>query len=274
MFWDFLSLTPESIHQVTILFSDRGTPRTLPPHERLQQPHLHVVQRRTASTSGSSYHFKTEQGIQNFTRRGGRAMRGSDPDHATRDLLEAIARGEYPSWRLEMQIMTARAGRNLPLRPFDITKVWPHADYPPIDDRPHGAEPQSGELLRRGGAVGLLPRQLRPRHRAFAGQDAAGAALQLPRHAPPPARRRTTTCCRSTRPRRPMNSYQRDGAMRSDGNGGGGPELLAEQLRRSRARSHALATPGHRRFRPGDTPRLRARRRRLRAGRAPCTARS
>jgi catalase len=78
------------------------------------------------------YHFKTEQGIQNLTRDEATEMKGKDPDHATRDLFEAIERGEHPSWRLEMQIMTPELAAKYWFDPFDITKVWFHADFPPI----------------------------------------------------------------------------------------------------------------------------------------------
>ena len=78
------------------------------------------------------YHFKTEQGIQNLTRDEATEMKGNDPDHATRDLFDAIERGEYPSWRLEMQIMTPEETEKYRFDPFDITKVWFHGDVPPI----------------------------------------------------------------------------------------------------------------------------------------------
>jgi len=78
------------------------------------------------------YHFKTEQGIQNLTRDEATELKGKDPDHATRDLNDAIERGEYPSWRLEIQIMTPEQANEYRFDPFDITKVWFHADYPPM----------------------------------------------------------------------------------------------------------------------------------------------
>jgi len=131
MFWDFLSLTPESIHQVTILFSDRGTPRTF---RNMNGYSSHTF--KWYNDKGDYYwvqsHFKTEQGIDNLTRDEATEMKGKDPDHAVRDLHEAIERGDYPSWRLEMQIMTPEEAAKYRFDPFDITKVWFHADYPPI----------------------------------------------------------------------------------------------------------------------------------------------
>ena len=131
MFWDFLSLTPESIHQVTILFSDRGTPWS---HRHMNgySSHTYMWYNKKCEHYWVQYHFKTEQGIKNFTRQEAQEMAGKDPDHATRDLFQAIARKEYPSWRLEVQIMPPEDAKHYRFDPFDITKVWPHADYPPI----------------------------------------------------------------------------------------------------------------------------------------------
>ncbi len=105
MFWDFLSLTPESIHQVTILFSDRGTPKTYR-HMNGYSSHTFKWYNDKGEYFWVQYHFKTEQGIQNLTRDEATRLKGDDPDHATRDLHDAIERGEFPSWKLEMQIMT------------------------------------------------------------------------------------------------------------------------------------------------------------------------
>lgn len=79
------------------------------------------------------YHFKTDQGIKNLTRQEAEIMRAKDPDHATRDLYEAIKRGDYPSWTLQMQIMTPEQAKDYRFDILDITKVWPHADFPPIE---------------------------------------------------------------------------------------------------------------------------------------------
>ncbi|HUU39026.1 MAG TPA: catalase, partial [Candidatus Desulfaltia sp.] len=131
MFWDFLSLTPESIHQVTILFSDRGTPRTFR-HMNGYSSHTYKWYNDKGEYFWVKYHFKTEQGIQNLTRQEAEVMKGKDPDHATRDLSEAIKKGDHPAWRLEVQIMTAEQAADYRFDPFDLTKVWPHADFPPI----------------------------------------------------------------------------------------------------------------------------------------------
>jgi len=131
MFWDFLSLTPESVHQTTILFSDRGTPKTYR-HMNGYSSHTYMWYNADGDYLWVKYHFKTEQGIQNLTREEADVLKGTDPDHATRDLFEAIERGEGPSWRVEVQIMTPEQAENYRFDPFDITKVWPHDDVPPI----------------------------------------------------------------------------------------------------------------------------------------------
>jgi len=131
MQWDFWSLSPESAHQVTILMSDRGTPRTW--------RHMHAFSSSTYMWENAKgekfwvkYHFKTEQGVQNMTDAEAKAMRANDLDCHRRDLSEAISRRDYPSWRLEMQIMPLKDAAKYHFNPFDITKVWPHKDYPTI----------------------------------------------------------------------------------------------------------------------------------------------
>ena len=131
MFWDFLSLTPESVHQVTILFSDRGTPCTFR-HMNGYSSHTFKWYNAKGEYYWVQYHFKTEQGIWNLTRDEATELKGKDPDHATRDLHDAIEKGEYPSWRLEVQIMTPEQANEYRFDPFDITKVWFHADYSPV----------------------------------------------------------------------------------------------------------------------------------------------
>ncbi|MFC1781315.1 catalase [Planctomycetota bacterium] len=132
MFWDFLSLTPESIHQVTILFSDRGTPETYR-NMNGYSSHTYKWYNKKGEYFWVQYHFKTDQGIKNLTREQAKKMAGEDPDHATRDLYNSIEKGEYPSWTLKMQIMTPEQAKDYRFDIFDITKVWPHGDFPPIE---------------------------------------------------------------------------------------------------------------------------------------------
>ncbi len=131
MQWDFWTLSPESAHQVTVLMSDRGTPQSW--------RHMHGFSSDTYMWENASgekfwvkYHFRTEQGIQNMTGADARAMRAEDLDYHRRDLWDAVARGDKPSWRLEMQIMPIAEAASYRFNPFDVTKVWPHQDYPLI----------------------------------------------------------------------------------------------------------------------------------------------
>lgn len=130
--WDFWSLNPESLHQVTILMSDRGTP--------YGYRHMHGFSSHTFSFINAQnerhyvkFHFLTKQGIKNFTDAEAAAMKSQDPDFAQRDLLDNIDAGNFPRWDMKIQVMTEAESRTYHINPFDLTKVWPHGDYPLID---------------------------------------------------------------------------------------------------------------------------------------------
>ncbi|MGH9094822.1 MAG: catalase, partial [Acidimicrobiales bacterium] len=129
MQWDFWTLSPESAHQVAILMSDRGTPRTL---RNMNGYSSHTFS--TVNAKGErfwvKYHFKTEQGIDNFTDAEAAAMTAEDPDFHRRDLRRAIDSGDAPEWRVEVQVMPFADAADYRFNPFDLTKVWPHSDYP------------------------------------------------------------------------------------------------------------------------------------------------
>jgi catalase len=131
MQWDFWTLRPESAHQVTVLFSDRGTPRT---HRNMNgySSHTYSWMNAAGERYWVKYHFKTVQGIENLTNDEAGAIAAADPDYHRRDLWNAIERGDAPEWRLEMQIMPFEDAADYRFNPFDLTKVWPHEDYPPI----------------------------------------------------------------------------------------------------------------------------------------------
>jgi catalase len=131
MQWDFWTLSPESAHQVTWLMGDRGTPRTYR-HMNGYGSSTYQWENAAGKKFWVKYHFETEQGIQNFTDAEAKAMRAEDLDYHRRDLFEAIARKDYPVWRLEMQIMPYEDAADYHFNPFDLTKVWPHRDYPTI----------------------------------------------------------------------------------------------------------------------------------------------
>jgi catalase len=131
MQWDFWTLTPASAHQVTILMSDRGIPRTYR-NMNGYSSHTYSWINAAGERFWVKYHFKTVQGVENFALDEAAAVAGSDPDFHRRDLWESIASGDAPEWRLEMQIMPFEDAADYRFNPFDLTKVWPHADYPPI----------------------------------------------------------------------------------------------------------------------------------------------
>lgn len=229
MFWDFLSLTPESIHQVTILFSDRGTPKTYR-HMNGYSSHTFKWYNRKAEVYWVQYHFKTFQGIQNLTRQEATHLAGEDPNHATTDLYNAIAKGDFPSWRVCVQIMPAEDAKTYRWNIFDITKVWPHKDYPLIEigrmtlnrnPENYFAEVEQSAFNPGSFVPGIGPspdKMLQARVISY--HDAhlyrLGPNYQLlPVNAP--------KACKAA-------NYQRDGYMRLDDNAGGGPNYWPNSM--------------------------------------------
>jgi catalase len=132
MMWDFWSLNPESLHQVMILMSDRGTPHGHRHMDGFGSHTFSLINDKNESV-WVKFHFKTQQGIKNFTNDEAVHMKGVDPDFSQRDLVDAIDRKEFPKWAMKIQVMTQEQAKELPFNPFDLTKVWPHADFPLID---------------------------------------------------------------------------------------------------------------------------------------------
>jgi catalase len=132
MMWDFWSLNPESLHQVLILMSDRGTPYSYR-HMHGFGSHTFSMINKENESVWVKFHFITQTGIKNFTGAEANEMRGVDPDHAQRDLVEAIERKEFPKWDMKIQVMTPEQAKAFQFNPFDLTKIWPHADFPMID---------------------------------------------------------------------------------------------------------------------------------------------
>jgi catalase len=132
MQWDFWTLLPETSHQVTWLMGDRGIPRTWR-HMNGYSSHTYMWVNAEGVKYWVKYHFKTNQGIEFLTQEEADRLVSSDPDHHTRDLFDSIKRGDYPSWTLKMQIMPFEEAKTYRFNPFDLTKVWPHSDYPLIE---------------------------------------------------------------------------------------------------------------------------------------------
>ena len=130
--WDFWSLSPESLHQVTILFSDRGLPRGYR-HINGYGSHTYSFINAAGERFWVKFHFKTRQGIECLTNREAEAIVAKDRESSQRDLYEAIEQGDFPRWKVQVQIMPELEAETYHIHPFDVTKVWPHGDYPVMD---------------------------------------------------------------------------------------------------------------------------------------------
>jgi catalase len=263
MQWDFWTLSPESAHQVTILMSDRGTPRTLR-HQNGYGSHTYSWRNAVGERFWVKYHFKTVRGIENFTLDEADAMVSEDPDFHRRDLYHAIAAGNAPEWRLELQIMPFAAAADYRFNPFDVTKVWPHAD-PADHDRPPGARPQPANHFAESRAG--RGRALEPGagDRPEPGQDADGPHALLPRQSPAPNRANYEQLPINA-PKSPVNSYNKDGAMTY--RHAGSQPVYAPTPPSAREQTRARHNPraAWRRGRSADTQTSNTPRRRLRPG--------
>ena len=216
--WDFWTLLPEALHQVTIVMSDRGIPRSY--------RHMHGFGSHTFSFINAAnerfwvkFHFVTEQGIQNLTDAEAADVVGQDRESHQRDLVAAIDRGEFPRWKLKVQVMPERDAGTYPINPFDLTKVWPHKDHPLIDvgvmELDRNAENYFAEVEQ----LAFNPAQVVPgisfspdkmlQGRLFSYGDAQRYRLGVNHHQIP-----------VNAPRCPVHSYHRDGSMRVDRNAG------------------------------------------------------
>ena len=224
MMWDFWSLNPESLHQVTILMSDRGAPYG---YRHLDGFGSHTFSMINAANERVwvKFHFKTKQGIKNFTDEEAGDMRGKAPDFAQHDLLTHIDNGNFPQWALKIQVMTEEEAKTYKWNPFDLTKVWPHSDFPLIDvgvlelnKNPDNyfahVEQSAFAPAHVVDGIGYSPDKML-QGRLLSYPDAhrhrlGGNYEQIPVNRCPYA----------------VNNYERDGQMRVDGNGGSGPNYF------------------------------------------------
>jgi len=130
--WDFWSLSPESLHQVTILFSDRGLPIGVR-HINGYGSHTYSFINAKNERFWVKFHFKTMQGHKHWTNTEAAVVVGKTRESTQEDLYNAIERGDFPKWRCQVQVMPEKEAEKTPYNPFDLTKVWPHSDYPMID---------------------------------------------------------------------------------------------------------------------------------------------
>lgn len=130
--WDFWSLSPESLHQVTILMSDRGLP-VAPMYMNGYGSHTYSMINAKGERHWVKFHFKTVQGHKHYTNAEAEGVIGKCRETYQRELFGTIERGEFPKWRMMIQVMPETDADKTPYNPFDLTKVWPHADYPLIE---------------------------------------------------------------------------------------------------------------------------------------------
>jgi catalase len=131
MQWDFWTLNPESAHQVTYLMGDRGIPKSYR-HMNGYGSHTYLWINAAGEKHWVKYHFHTDQGVEHLTGDEAAKIAGEDADFHRRDLHDAIERGEFPSWTLSIQVMPYEDAKTYRINPFDLTKIWPHGDYPLI----------------------------------------------------------------------------------------------------------------------------------------------
>lgn len=131
MFWDFISLRPESTHQVMFLFSDRGIPDGFRFMHGYGSNTFKLVNSK-GEAHYCKFHMRTEQGIKNLDVKRAAELASSDPDYSVRDLFNAIARLDFPSWKMFIQIMTFKEAESVHFNPFDVTKTWSQKQFPLI----------------------------------------------------------------------------------------------------------------------------------------------
>ena len=216
--WDFWTLLPEALHQITVVMSDRGIPRSY--------RHMHGFGSHTFSFINADnqrfwvkFHFKSRQGIENLSNEEAAAIIAQDRESHQRDLYEAIERGDYPRWDFKVQIMPEQDAAAYRFHPFDLSKVWPHADYPLIDvgvlELNRNPENYHAEVEQAAfnpasivPGIGFSPDKML-QGRLFSYGDTQRYRLGV-NHAQIPV----------NKPRCPVHSFHRDGQMRVDGNYG------------------------------------------------------
>jgi catalase len=221
MQWDFWSLCPESLHQVTILFSDRGIPASYR-HMNGYGSHTYSLINAAGQRVWCKFHFKTMQGIKCLGDDEAARIIGNDRESHQRDLFEAIERGEYARWRFLIQVMTQEQAEKFRWNPFDLTKVWPHAEFPLIEvgiyelnrnPENYFAEVEQAAFKPSSLVPGIGPspdKMLQARLMSYADTHLYRLGVN---HQEIPV----------NRPRCPVRNYIRDGSMASAENYGGAP---------------------------------------------------
>ena len=227
MQWDFWSLNPESAHQVTYLMGDRGIPKTCR-HMNGYGSHTYLWINAAGEKFWVKYHFHTDQGVEGLTgEEADRASPAQDADFHRRDLYEAIARGDFPSWTLSVQVMPYEDAKTYRLNPFDLTKVWPHSDYPLIKVGTMTLNRNPENFFAQIEQAAFEPSAIVPGHRLLARTRCCSAGPSPTPTRTATASARTTCSCRSTGRASRCNTYTQDGPMAYD-HRGDAPGLRAE----------------------------------------------
>jgi catalase len=216
--WDFWTSLPEALHQVTIVMSDRGIPASYRTMHGFGS-HTFSFINAAGVRSWVKFHFKCEQGIKNLSDAEAEALVGRDRESHQRDLFDAIERGDFPKWTLHIQIMPEKDAARVPYNPFDLTKVWPHKDYPLIEvgvmELNRNPENYFAEVEQAAfnpaavvPGIGFSPDKML-QGRLFSYGDAQRYRLGVNHHQIP-----------VNAPKCPVHSYHRDGQLRVDGNHG------------------------------------------------------
>ncbi|MDO9960923.1 catalase [Glaesserella parasuis] len=225
--WDFWSRHPESMHQIMTLFSDRGIPATLR-HMNGYGSHTYSFVNANNERFWVKFHFKTQQGHKFFTNEEAAKVVGEDRESSQKDLYEAIERGEFPRWTVQVQIMPEADAHKYNYA-FDLTKVWPHADYPVIEvgvlelnrnPQNYFAEVEQAAFAPSNivPGIGFSPDRML-QGRLFSYQDAQRYRLGVNHHQIP-----------VNAPKCPYHTTHRDGAMRVDANGGNHPNYAPNRF--------------------------------------------
>ena len=217
--WDFWSLLPEALHQVTITMSERGIPLSYR-HMNGYGSHTYSLLNANNERYWVKFHFKTQQGIKCLSDQEAEAIIGKDRESNQRDLYESIEKGDFPRWKMQIQVVPEKDAAKFPFNPFDLTKVWPHGNYPMIDvgmfELNRNPENYFAEVEQSAfnpanivPGIGFSPDKML-QGRLFSYGDAQRYRLGVNHHLIPVNKARC-----------PFHSYHRDGAMRVDGNYGG-----------------------------------------------------
>ena len=217
--WDYWTSLPESLHQVTITMSDRGIPVS---YRNMNGYGSHTYSFISPDNERFwvKFHFKTQQGIKNLTDQEAETLVGKDRESHQRDLFDNIEKGEFPKWNMQIQIVPEKEAANFSFNPFDLTKVWPHSEYPLIDvgvfELNKNPENYFAEVEQAAfnptsivPGIGFSPDKML-QGRLFSYGDAQRYRLGVNHHLIP-----------VNKPRCPFHSFHRDGSMRVDGNHGG-----------------------------------------------------